>query len=73
MPYRIGEVERRLARIEEKSEALPTLKANSETLARDLLVLADEVRALRRAIVTAAISFAGSALVIAVSVLIALK
>lgn len=73
MPYRLGEVERRLARIEEKSEALPTLKANSETLARDLLVLADEVRALRRAIVTAAISFAGSALLIAVSVLIALK
>jgi hypothetical protein len=73
IPYRVGELERRISHLEDRAEALPVLTANGEYLSKELNILGEEVRALRRAIVTAAISFAGSALLIAVSVLIALK
>lgn len=73
IPYRVQELERRLNNLEERAEVLPALRADGVHLSKELDILSDEVRALRRAIVTAAISFAGSAILIAISVLIAIK
>jgi hypothetical protein len=73
IPYRVGEAERRLTVIEGKTEEIPVLRNETAHLAEALHELGEEVKALRRAIVTAAISFAASAVILAISVLLAFR
>ncbi len=69
----MSEHERRIARLEDRTEDLPAIRAEAESLSRVVGQLGEEVKALRRAIVTAAISFSVSAVLVAVSVLIAVQ
>lgn len=71
--FHLSELERRVARLEDRTEDLPAIRASAAGLTETVRSLGDEVRALRRAIVTAAISFAVSSVLVAVSVLVAIR
>ncbi len=61
-----------MARLEDRTEDLPAIRASAAGLSSTVQGLGEEVKALRRAIVTAAISFAVSSVLVAVSVLVAI-
>jgi hypothetical protein len=71
--YRMVEAERRLGRVEERTEDVRILRAEYGHLSGRITELTDEVRALRRAVVTAAISFAASAVLIAITTILAFQ
>lgn len=62
-----------MARLEDRTEDLPAIRASAAGLTETVRSLGEEVKALRRAIVTAAISFAVSSVLVAVSVLAAIR
>lgn len=77
--WRLADAERRLEHLEERTEDLSALKAEIESLQKQIETLAlvwgkrtdeiqEEVRVLRRTLITAAVSFAGGALLLAVSI-----
>ncbi len=71
--FHFTELERRLQRLEDRTEDLPAIRAQADSLSSVVRDLGEELKALRRAIVTAAISFAVSSVLVAVSVLIAIR
>lgn len=73
IPYRVGDLERRLLKVEDRLEDVPVLRNDTNHNSNAIHELADEVKALRRALYTAALSFAIGALSIAISVLFALR
>lgn len=73
IPYRVGELERRLVRIEDHSNDVPVLRAEFKDLGQAVRDLAEETRVLRRSIVLASFSFALSVVGTAVALIIAFR
>lgn len=73
LEWRLGEVERRVARIEQRLEDLPAWREQTTEHGRAIDTLQEEIRSLRVAVITAAISFAGGALLIAAGLVVAFR
>ena len=73
LEQRLEQLERRIARLEERLENLPAWREQIAENRRGLDKLIADVSSLRLAVVTAAISFAGGALLIAAGLVVAFK
>lgn len=69
-PFRLAEAERRLGKLEDRTEGISPLATEVKGLREALGDLKGEVKTLRMAIITAAISFAGGAVTLALSIIL---
>jgi hypothetical protein len=67
-PFRLTQIERRLDHLERITENVNVTQAEVTNLRRELHDLSEEVGALRKAIITAALSFVVGALILALSI-----
>lgn len=71
--YRLQELERRISSVESRTEPVPVLRVELNTLQKQVSDLAEDVRSLRRALYTAALSVTGGAVVFAATILQVLR
>lgn len=72
-PYRIQETERRLNKLEERTEDIAVMRSELRGLAKMVEHLSDKADANQRALLATALSVTGSAIIIALSIFLVLK
>lgn len=66
--YRVRELERRMSKVEDATAAVPVMQRDIANIASDHADMHDEVRSLRRALYTTALSIMGGSVLFAFSV-----
>ena len=66
--FRLRELERRMARIEDAAASIPVIQRDVAEIKTDVLEVRDENRSMRRAFYTLALSIVGSSILFALTV-----